>query len=66
MFRLAYTELDTYLMADDSEKSKLNAILADLTYARFKEMQGQWLKTGRMMWYAYGNLSKDQAKTIVG
>lgn len=53
-------------MADDSEKSKLNAILADLTYARFKEMQGQWLKTGRMMWYAYGNLSKDQAKTIVG
>ena len=28
-------------------------------------MQAQWLVSGRMLWYAYGNLSKEQAKQIV-
>ena len=47
------------------EKSAMCKILDDLDYDAFKAMQAQWLKKGRMLWFTYGNLSKDQAKQIV-
>ena len=28
-------------------------------------MLGQWLKTGHMLWYVYGNLSKEQSTQIL-
>ena len=39
--------------------------MQDFDYDKFKAMQAQWLVSGRMLWYAYGNLSKEQAKQIV-
>ena len=65
VFRLAYAELDTYLYANDQEKSALSKILDSFDYETFKAMRARWLTRGRMLWYAYGNLSKDQAKQIV-
>jgi len=65
VFRLAAAEMDTYLYANDVEKSKLSELLASFDYETFKTMQSEWLRHGRMLWYAQGNLSKDQAKTIV-
>ena len=65
VFRLAYAEIDTMVYANDNEKSKLSQILEGFTYERFKIMSAQWLRHGRMLWYVYGNVSKDQAKLIV-
>ena len=65
VFRLAYAELDTYLFANDAEKKTMSKILEDFDYDAFKAMQSQWLKTGRMIWYSYGNLTKEQSKEIV-
>ena len=59
VFRLAYIELDTYLFSDDTEKSVLNDLLSSFDYETFRNMKTQWLRSGRMLWYTYGNLSKD-------
>ena len=53
------------MYADEVEKSVLNNILTDFSYETFKAMQEQWLVKGRMLWFAYGNLTKDQANQIV-
>jgi len=47
------------LYETDQEKKHLVQILESFTYEKFKAMQSQWLVNGRMVWYAYGNLSKD-------
>ena len=57
--------MDTFLYANDVEKSTLNKILEGFNYETFKAMQEQWLIKGRMLWFTYGNLTKDQAKQIV-
>jgi hypothetical protein len=43
------------------EPSELAKAMEIFTYAEFKEMLKEWLKTGRMVWFAYGNLEKDTA-----
>lgn len=65
VFRMAYAQLDTFVYANDVEKRALNHILESFNYDTFKMMQKHWLKRGRMLWYAYGNLTKDQSKQIV-
>lgn len=65
VFRMAYAQLDTFVHANDVEKRALSQILDSFDYDTFKAMQQHWLKRGRMIWYAYGNLSKDQSKQIV-
>ena len=65
VFRLAYAQVDTFLFENDYEKSVLNQILDALDYESFKSMQQQWLQKGRMLWFAYGNLTVEQAKQIV-
>ena len=62
VFRLAYANLDTYLYANDVERSDLLRLLDGFDYETFKAMQEQWLIRGRMMWFVYGNLTKEQAK----
>lgn len=59
VFRMAYAQLDTFVYANDVERSALNQILDSFDYDTFKAMQANWLKQGRMLWYAYGNLTKD-------
>ena len=39
VFRLAHAQLDTYLYANDVEKSTLNNILEGFNYETFKAMQ---------------------------
>lgn len=65
VFRLAYAQVDTFLFENDYEKSVLNQILDALDYESFKSMQQQWLQKGRMLWFAFGNLTVEQAKQIV-
>ena len=65
VYQVAYSQLDTFLYANEVERSTLSQLLATFEYDTFKDMQMQWLKTGRMMWYSYGNLSIDQSKQIV-
>jgi len=43
------------------EPRQIREILETFTYEQFKEMQAQWLKTGRMLWYVYGNIEKKSA-----
>ena len=59
MFRLAYAQIDTFLVSTDTEKSVMKEILDGMTYETFKSMQSEWLKRGRMLWFSYGNLTKD-------
>jgi len=57
-FRLAHSYLDTILLEGGWEPSQMREILESFTYEQFKQMQAQWLKTGRMLWYVYGNIEK--------
>jgi len=65
VFRLAVADIDSYLVANDTERSALKVILDTFDYDTFKSMQAEWLKRGRMLWFSYGNLTKDQSKQIV-
>jgi len=64
-FRLAYQELNTVLIDNNFTQKQLRAILENFTYEEFQKMQAQWLKSGRMLWFVHGNLSKDDAIAIV-
>ena len=57
VYRLARTELNTSLYADEVDKRTLSRHLEGFDYDTFKSMLGQWLKSGCMVWYVYGNLS---------
>ncbi len=50
---------------DAKERSALAASLKDFTYAEFEAMRREWLSSGRMVWFAYGNLARDAAVAIV-
>ena len=65
VFRLAHSELDRYVISNHSEIKTLSTYLESLDYNTFKVMRAQWLKRGRMMWYACGNLGKETSKQIV-
>lgn len=64
MFRLAYVELDTYLHEHEAEKKRLSEILETFDYEKFCTMKVDWLKSGRMLWYVYGNISKEDATEL--
>ena len=57
VYRLARTELNTSLYADEVDKRTLSRHLEGFDYGTFKSMLGWWLKSGCMIWYVYGNLS---------
>jgi len=57
-FRLAHSYVDTALLEGGWEPSQIRELLEPFTYEQFKEMQAAWLKTGRMLWYVYGNIDK--------
>ena len=65
VFRMAMADLDRCLISNSSEIKTLSSHLENLDYNTFKAMRAQWLKRGRMMWYAYGNLGKETSKHIV-
>lgn len=57
--------MDTILLEGGWEPKQIKDLLEDFTYEQFKEMQASWLKTGRMVWYVYGNIEKETAiKTV--
>ena len=62
---LVFPELDRYLISNKHDMNTLIEVLEALDYETFKEMQTQWLKRGRMMWYATGNLGKEESIRIV-
>jgi len=64
-FRLAYQYLDPVLMSSGFERKLLRQILEEFKYDDFKGMLQQWLKSGRMVWYVHGNVSKENAIHIV-
>ena len=57
VYRLASAEIDTTIHEHEAEKSHLGEILNEFTYETFEELQSQWLKHGRMLWYISGNYS---------
>ena len=63
---MAFRTLDSVILEHAYEPAALRAELEDFTYAEFKEMQAQWLTSGRQLWYVHGNISTEAAKTIVG
>ena len=62
---LVFPELDRYLISNKHDMNTLIEVLEALDYETFKEMQTQWLNRGRMMWYATGNLGKEESIRIV-
>ena len=62
---LVFPELDRYLISNKHDMNTLIEVLEALDYETFKEMQTQWLNRGRMMWYATGNLDKEESIRIV-
>ena len=64
-FRLAASYIDTVLMEGDWEEKKKRVITEEMTYEDFKQMQAQWLNTGRMVWFVYGNVPKDKAVATI-
>lgn len=64
-FRLAASYIDTVLMEGDWEEKKKRVITEEMTYEDFKQMQAQWLNSGRMVWFVYGNVSKDKAVATI-
>ena len=59
---MAMSDLDRYLISNNSEIKILSSHLESIDYDTFKAMRAQWLKRGRMMWYACGNLGKETSK----
>ena len=64
-FRLAASYIDTVLMEGDWEEKKKRVITEDLTYEEFKQMQQNWLVSGRMVWFVYGNIQKDKVISTI-
>ena len=62
---LTFPELDRYLYSSLSDVKTHIGLLETFDYENFKEMQVDWLKHGRMMWYATGNISKETSTQIV-
>ena len=62
---LSFPELERYLFSNSYDVNTLIELLETFDYERFKEMQADWLKHGRMMWYATGNISKETSTQIV-
>ena len=47
------------------EKKQLIPHLEDMSYEEFKEYSGEWLVSGRQVWYAHGNmLNQDTIKIV--
>lgn len=53
------------MISGDPERRLMSQILQSITYADFQAFQAKWLKTGRMLWFAYGNISSQTAVDIV-
>ena len=62
VFRMAHAELDRYVISNMSEVKSKSTHLESFDYETFKAMRAQWLKRGRMMWYACGNLGKETSQ----
>ena len=62
---LSFPELDRYFFSSLNDVNTLIELLETFDYEKFKEMQADWLKHGRMMWYATGNISKETSIQIV-
>ena len=62
VFRMAMSDLDRTLISNNSDIKTLISHLENLDYDTFKAMRAQWLKRGRMMWYACGNIGKETSK----
>ena len=43
------------------EQKQMKTFLETFTYEQFKQMQAEWLTTGRLLWYVYGNIERDTA-----
>lgn len=52
-------------MEGDWEEKKKRVITEEMTYEDFKQMQAQWLNSGRMVWFVYGNVPKDKAVATI-
>ena len=61
---MAFAVLDTYIHEHYTEKKRLAEILENFTYENFMANKAEWLKSGRMLWYVYGNLTKEDAIQI--
>ena len=61
-YRLGAAQMNQILTTQDAERTLMSQILDTFTYPDFKNSQKDWLKSGRMHWFCYGNLT---AKTAV-
>ena len=62
---LTFPEFDRYFFSSHSDVNTHIELLKTFDYEKFKEMQANWLKQGRMVWYATGNISKETSTQIV-
>jgi secreted Zn-dependent insulinase-like peptidase len=53
------------MTSSDAEKKLKVKILDSLSFSDFADFLQDWLKTGRMLWFAYGNISKAASISIV-
>jgi hypothetical protein len=53
-------------MTKNTSPKLLAKILERLTFEEFKKMTFDWIRSGHMMWYAYGNIRSDTCVSIVG
>jgi len=63
-FRLCWGELATIIQGPNYEKSLLGSEAAKMSFTDFNTMRQQWLKSGRMVWFIYGNMNKNSASKI--
>jgi hypothetical protein len=43
------------------EKKVLKKVLEKFTFEDFVRMAGDWLKSGRLVWFVHGNIGKEAA-----
>ena len=52
------------MLSADPEKSEMLAILENFNFDHFSSLLPNWLKTGRMIWFIYGNIDQQVAIDI--
>lgn len=63
-FRLCWGEMATIAQGPNYEKSLLGSEAAKMTFADFDAMRQKWMKSGRMVWFLYGNMQIGTAWAI--
>ena len=64
-YLISIGSLPNLIINKSFESSEKRDALAQLDYAKFKEYQQNWMKTGKTVWFVCGNYGHDEAVELV-